>query len=83
MVAEDPILPIDILVTFKYFSIFLAFAFPVIGKKWSLIGLVFPFIGGWVILLLSSNYAMLLVCRFLTVFSGGAFVLAAPAYTAR
>ena len=62
--------------------IFLAFAFPVIGKKWSLIGLVFPFIGGWVILLLSSNYAMLLVGRFLTGFSGGAFVLAAPAYTA-
>ena len=42
----------------------------------------FPFIGGWVVLVLASNYAMLLIGRFLTGFSGGAFVLAAPAYTA-
>jgi len=59
-----------------------AFAFPIIGKKWSLIGLVFPFIGGWVLLLTASNYAMLLIGRFLTGFSGGSFVLAAPAYVA-
>ena len=64
------------------YLIFSAFAFPIIGKKWSLIGLVFPFIGGWIILLLASNYGMLLAGRFLTGFSGGAFVLAAPAYIA-
>ena len=44
--------------------------------------MVFPFIGGWVVLVLASNYAMLLIGRFLTGFSGGAFVLAAPEYTA-
>jgi len=59
-----------------------AFSFPTIGKKWTLIALSVPFIGGWVVLLFANSYGMLLAGRILTGFSGGAFVLAAPAYTA-
>jgi predicted MFS family arabinose efflux permease len=60
----------------------LAFSFPTIGKKWTLIALSVPFIGGWVVLVFANSYGMLLAGRILTGFSGGAFVLAAPAYTA-
>jgi predicted MFS family arabinose efflux permease len=60
----------------------LAFSFPAIGKKWTLIALSVPFIGGWVVLVFANSYGMLLAGRILTGFSGGAFVLAAPAYTA-
>jgi len=58
-------------------------AFPRIGKKWFLICLALPFVAGWLVLLFASeDYWMLLLGRFLTGFSGGAFVLAAPAYSA-
>merc|ERR1712123_356081 len=33
-----------------------AFSFPTIGKKWSLIALSVPFIGGWIILVFAKNY---------------------------
>ena len=41
----------------------------------------FPFIGGWLLLLLAQNTAMLLLGRFITGFCGGMFILAAPAYS--
>ena len=47
-----------------------------------MIGLSLPFIAGWVVLVVAESYGMLLAGRILTGFSGGAFVLAAPAYTA-
>jgi len=68
--------------------LFAALLMPRIGKKWFLISLAFPFIAGWVVLLLaktgdvSSHYWMLLLGRLLTGFAGGAFVIAAPSYVA-
>ena len=47
-----------------------------------MIGSVIPFVTGWLVLMLARNYAMLLIGRFLTGFSGGAFVLAGSAYIA-
>ena len=60
---------------------FAAVTFPRIGKKWSLIALSLPFVAGWLLLCFASNYSMLLAGRFFTGFSGGAFVMAAPAYS--
>ena len=51
------------------------------GKKWTLIALALPFTLGWLLLLFASNLTMLLAGRFLTGFAGGAFLLAAPAYS--
>jgi len=62
--------------------IFAALSFPTIGKKWTLIVLSIPFIAGWLALVFANSYSLLLAGRILTGFSGGAFVLAAPAYTA-
>ena len=59
---------------------FSALLFPKIGKKWTLISLSVPFIAGWLLLFFAHNVVMILVGRFLTGFSGGAFVMAAPAY---
>jgi len=56
-------------------------AFSFIGKKWSLVSLAIPFIGGWLMLVFAENTALLLVGRAITGFAGGAFVLAAPAYS--
>jgi hypothetical protein len=46
-----------------------AFSFPTIGKKWTLIALSVPFIGGWIVLLFANSYGMLLAGRILTGFS--------------
>merc|ERR1719341_2373541 len=57
-------------------------AFQFIGKKWTLIVVSVPFIGGWVLLTLAKeDAAMLLIGRFITGFCGGMFILAAPAYS--
>jgi len=61
---------------------FAAISFNLIGKKWSLILLSLPFIIGWVSLYFASSPISFIIGRFLTGFAGGAFVLAAPAYTA-
>ena len=94
--------------------------FSFIGKKWSLVAVCIPFIGGWLLLVFAQNSAMFLIGRFVTGlssiillhskwcyvsklsslsfdneikwsnlaelymflgFSGGLFVLAAPAYS--
>ena len=47
-----------------------------------MIALSVPFICGWIVLVFANSYGLLLAGRILTGFSGGAFVLAAPAYTA-
>ena len=59
-----------------------AISFKIIGKKWSLIALSLPFISGWILLCLASSPLTFIIGRFLTGFAGGAFVLAAPAYSA-
>ena len=59
-----------------------AAAFQFIGKKWTLMVVSVPFIGGWVLLTFAKeDAAMLLIGRFITGFCGGMFVLAAPAYS--
>ena len=58
-----------------------ALAFQFAGKKWTLVAVSFPFIGGWLLLVLAENTAMLLLGRFITGFCGGMFILAAPAYS--
>lgn len=60
---------------------FATLAFEYFGKKWTLVAVSFPFIGGWLLLLLARNTAMLLLGRFITGFCGGMFILAAPAYS--
>jgi len=55
--------------------------FPKIGKKWTMLSLVIPFIGGWVLLIFSSQTWMFLLGRLLTGFSGGAFAIAAPSFS--
>ena len=40
-----------------------AVTFPIIGKKWSLVALAVPFIGGWLLLFFAQNVAMLLIGR--------------------
>lgn len=57
------------------------FAIPAIGKKWTMIGLAFPFIAGWIIIIFANSPALFYLGRLVTGFSGGAFALAAPAYT--
>ena len=59
-----------------------AISFNFIGKKWSLILLSLPFISGWILLYFASSPIAFIIGRFLTGFAGGAFVLAAPAYSA-
>ena len=40
-----------------------AVTFPIIGKKWSLVALAIPFIGGWFLLCFAKSLAMLLIGR--------------------
>ena len=40
-----------------------AVTFPIIGKKWSLVALAIPFIGGWLLLCFAQSVAMLLIGR--------------------
>ena len=51
-------------------------------ERRSLVLLSVPFLAGWLLLLLVRSYAALLLGRLLTGLAGGAFVLAAPAYSA-
>ena len=53
----------------------------VIGRKWTMLILVPPFVLGWVLILLASNIFMLYGARFLLGMCGGAFCIIAPIYT--
>lgn len=53
----------------------------VIGRKWTMLILVPPFVLGWILILLASNVIMLFVARFLLGMCGGAFCIIAPIYT--
>lgn len=46
-----------------------------------MLGLVVPFIIGWVLLIWAQNFAMFIVGRFILGLAGGAFCVAAPVYT--
>ncbi|XP_023336404.1 facilitated trehalose transporter Tret1 isoform X2 [Eurytemora carolleeae] len=62
---------------------FLDFTNERIGKKWSMMLLALPAILGWIMVGL-GEYSIILfyIGRLMTGFAGGAFVIAAPAYTA-
>jgi len=57
------------------------FLFPKIGKKWTMILLVIPNVAGWVLIIFSTQAWMFDLGRVMTGFSGGAFALAAPAFS--
>jgi len=58
-----------------------ALLFPKIGPKWTMMILVAPFVGGWLLLVISTHPWMFYLGRLLTGFAGGAFAIAAPAYS--
>lgn len=51
------------------------------GRKWTMIGLVIPFLVGWSLVIWSQNFAMLVVGRFMLGLAGGAFCVSAPQYS--
>ena len=55
---------------------------PRYGKKVTMMVVSVPIFLGWLAIILAHHVALLYTGRFLTGFAGGAFVLAAPAYSA-
>lgn len=53
----------------------------IFGRKWTMIGLVVPFMVGWILVIWASNMTMLLIGRFSLGLAGGAFCIAAPQYS--
>jgi MFS family permease len=51
------------------------------GRKWTMIGFVFPFVIGWSLLIWAQNFTMMVVARFILGVAGGAFYIAMPQYT--
>jgi len=51
-----------------------------IGRKWSMLGLVVPFTIGWGLLIWAQNLAMLIIGRVFIGIAGGAFCVAAPLF---
>lgn len=51
------------------------------GRKWTMIGLVIPFLVGWTLVIWAQNFVMLLVGRFMLGLAGGAFCVSAPQYS--
>lgn len=62
--------------------IFMAFAFDIIGRKWTMVGIAPIFTLAWVLLAFSKSVPVYCVARFMCGFCGGAFCIAAPNYTA-
>lgn len=52
-----------------------------IGRKWTMLLLVLPFILGWALLIWAQNVVMMYVARFFLGIAGGAFCVTAPMYT--
>lgn len=52
-----------------------------IGRKLAMLLTIIPFTGGWLLIIFSTNEAMIYVGRFFTGLAGGAFCVAAPLYT--
>lgn len=51
------------------------------GRKWTMIGLVVPFIIGWALVIWAQNFVMLVIGRFTLGLAGGAFCVSAPQYS--
>lgn len=52
----------------------------IFGRKWTMIGMVIPFLVGWGLVAWAQNFAMLLTGRFFLGLAGGAFCVSAPQY---
>lgn len=50
------------------------------GRKWTMMGMILPFLVGWGLVAWAQNYAMLLTGRFFLGLAGGAFCVSAPQY---
>jgi MFS family permease len=53
-----------------------------IGRKWTMMGLVVPFLLGWGLIIWAQNFAMMVTGRFFLGLAGGAFAITAPQYSA-
>jgi MFS family permease len=53
-----------------------------IGRKWTMMGLVVPFLLGWGLIIWAQNFAMMVTGRFFLGLAGGAFCISAPQYSA-
>ncbi|KAH8307142.1 hypothetical protein KR044_005683 [Drosophila immigrans] len=52
-----------------------------IGRKWTMLLLVLPFVVGWALLIWAQNVVMMYIARFILGIAGGAFCVTAPMYT--
>ncbi|ALC44659.1 CG10960 [Drosophila busckii] len=59
----------------------IGFLINMIGRKWTMLFLVLPFVLGWALLIWAQNVGMMYVSRFILGIAGGAFCVAAPMYT--
>jgi len=59
----------------------IGFLINLIGRKWTMLFLVLPFILGWAMLIWAANVGMLYASRFILGIAGGAFCVTAPMYT--
>lgn len=53
-----------------------------IGRKWTMMGTIIPFVVGWSLLIWAQNFTMLLIGRFFLGLAGGSFCISAPQYSA-
>ncbi|CAG7834852.1 unnamed protein product [Allacma fusca] len=64
-----------------FFSGFVAgFLVEKIGRRWTMLVMALPFVGGWLIISFAPTPTWMLAGRFLTGFCGGAFTLTVPVY---
>ncbi|TDG49640.1 hypothetical protein AWZ03_003878 [Drosophila navojoa] len=52
-----------------------------IGRKWTMLLLVIPFVLGWALLIWAQSVIMMYIARFILGIAGGAFCVTAPMYT--
>lgn len=52
------------------------------GRKTTMLGLILPFMVGWLMVILAKSFPVLLIGRFVIGLAGGAFCVSAPQYSA-
>lgn len=52
------------------------------GRKTTMLGLIFPFMVGWLMVILAKSFSVLLMGRFIIGLAGGAFCVSSPQYSA-
>ncbi|XP_032310735.1 facilitated trehalose transporter Tret1-2 homolog isoform X2 [Drosophila ananassae] len=59
----------------------IGFLINMIGRKWTMLFLVLPFIAGWAMLIWAPNVGLMYASRYILGIAGGAFCVTAPMYT--